>query len=237
MVRTKKVERQYASQLRKIAHNIGRLVDSIYSDDTQPPDLMTADRITRALERYAQTLIPWATAVGGRMVAEIDARDRDAWRDVSKQMAMIHRNQLENTHVGNITRQRLIDQIDLITSLPREAGERVQKLTWEGLTNATRAKTIAREIARSGEVSESRAMLIARTEVSRTSTEFTRARAENIGSTHFVWRTAGDHDVRPTHRALNGRTFAWNDPPECDPGHHALPGCIWNCRCYAEPVV
>jgi SPP1 gp7 family putative phage head morphogenesis protein len=116
------------------------------------------------------------------------------------------------------------------------AYERVHKLTLEGLSNGTRAKAIAAEIMRSGDVSESRAMLIARTEVARTSTEFTRARAEQIGSTHFIWRTARDRDVRQSHAHLEGKTFRWDAPPECDPGHHALPGCIWNCRCWAEPV-
>lgn len=232
-MRTQKVERQYAVQLRKIARNIGDLVNGMWRED----DLTSSYEIGAALERYAQVITPWARAVGSRMVAEIESRDRAAWREVSERMGAEVRRQLDHTDVGALTRQRLADQIDLITSLPRDAAERVHKLTLEGLSNGTRASAIAKEIMRSSEVSQSRANLIARTEVARTSTEFTRARAEKIGSTHFVWRTAGDRDVRPSHYALNGKTFPWDAPPECDPGHHALPGCIWNCRCYAEPVV
>lgn len=227
-----KVERQYASQLRKIALHIGELVTTIW----QPDDPTIANQIGIALERYARIIEPWAQAVGSRMVSEIDTRDRRAWREVSAEMSRIMQYDLGQTDVGLLTRQRLADQVELITSLPRDAAERVHKLTLEGLTQGTRASEIAREIARTGQVSTSRANLIARTEVARTSTEFTKARAEGIGSTHFIWRTSRDSDVRPTHKALEGKTFRWDAPPECDPGHHALPGAIWNCRCFPEPV-
>lgn len=226
------MERQYASQLRKIAAHIGELVSTIWT----PDDPAVADQINQALERYAQIIEPWARVVGRRMVEEIDSRDRRAWRSVSAEMSRIMQVQLHSSDVGSLTQQRLADQVRLITSLPRDAAERVHKLTLEGLTQGTRAKQIATEIMRSGNVSKSRANLIARTEVARTSTEFTRARAEDIGSTHFIWRTSRDSDVRASHKALEGKAFRWGDPPECDPGHHALPGAIWNCRCYAEPV-
>lgn len=49
--------------------------------------------------------------------------------------------------------------------------------------------------------------------------------------THYVWRTAGDDKVRPSHAANDGHVFAWDDPP--DTGH---PGEEEGCRCWAEPV-
>lgn len=231
-IRARKVEEGYGRRLRKIASHIGELVNAIYSPDHP----FSAGQISNALERYASILEPWARAVGLRMVTEVDARDRRAWREVSAEMSRLMQAQLNDTPLGLLTRQRLDDQVALITSLPRDAAERVRKLTLEGLTQGTRAKEIAAEIMRSGHVSKSRATLIARTEVSRTHTEFTRARAENVGSTHFIWRTSHDSDVRKSHKALDGKTFRWDTPPECDPGHHALPGAIWNCRCWAEPV-
>lgn len=232
-LRARKAEVQYSRQLRKVARHIGDLVMGLFD----AADPASAGIVERALRRYATTIEGWAASVGGRMVAEVAARDRKAWMAVSREMgAAIHR-EIERAPTGALLRQRLADQVSLITSLPTEAAERVHKLTIEGLSNGARASEIAAEIMKTGQVTKSRADLIARTEVSRTSTELTRARAESIGSTHFIWRTAGDSDVRPSHRALNGKSFAWNDPPECDPGHHALPGAIWNCRCYAEPIL
>ena len=171
------------------------------------------------------------------MVAEVAQRDERSWHRVADQMGNALRKEIAEAPIGDLMRARQAEQVKLITSLPLEAAERVQHMTREGIIKGWRADQIAAEIMKTGEVTKSRADLIARTEVGRTSTLLTQARAEHIGSTDFIWRTAGDSDVRASHKALNGKTFRWDSPPECDPGHHALPGAIWNCRCYAEPVI
>lgn len=238
--RSKATENRYAKTLRFVAQHVQSIVDAFNPTPAGPDDpvdpALTA-QIETALNRYAQQLDDWAFAVADRMVKEVAARDASNWFETSRKMGRALRKEIAEAPTGQVMRERLEAQTALITSIPREAAERVRKLTLEGIVQGTRPAQIAKEIMRSGEVAESRAMLIARTEVSRTATELTRARAEHIGCTHFIWRTAGDSDVRPTHRALNGKIFRWDDPPECDPGHHALPGAIWNCRCYPEPVI
>ncbi|MFG1399845.1 phage head morphogenesis protein [Roseixanthobacter pseudopolyaromaticivorans] len=231
--RSRKEEARYGRQLRQIAKHIDDLTRAIY----QPGDTEAASTLESLLRRYSETIAPWAEAVASRMIAEVDARDRETWNRAARQMGDQLRNDLRHSPTGGVVRTRLSEQVTLIKSLPLEAAQRVHELTVEGIANGTRAKEIAAEIMRSGEVSKARATLIARTEVSRTATELTRARALHVGSTHFIWRTVGDSDVRPTHKALNGKVFRWDDPPECDPGHHALPGAIWNCRCYPEPII
>lgn len=47
---------------------------------------------------------------------------------------------------------------------------------------------------------------------------------------YYIWRTAGDGKVRPSHAANEGRVFAWDRPPET-----GNPGDAPNCRCWAEP--
>jgi SPP1 gp7 family putative phage head morphogenesis protein len=235
--RARKVESFYSSALRRVARHVGDIVGAFGVEPDGGYSSETTARIAEALNRYAEVLRSWAGATAERMVTEVAARDEAAWMAVSRQMGRSLRKEIAATPVGEVVRARMAAQVDLITSLPREAAERVHKLTLEGIVQGTRPKEIAAEILRTGEVTKSRAMLIARTEVGRTSTELTKARAEKIGSTHFVWRTVGDSDVRPTHRKLEGKIFRWDDPPECDPGHHALPGAIWNCRCYPEPLI
>lgn len=232
-IRARKAENGYARQLRKIARHIGDLINTMWV----PDDMSAADQISDAMARYAKLLEPWAASAAKRMITEVAARDKQAWREKSAEMGRLLRAEMNDAPIGAVFRQRMADQVGLITSLPLDAAERVHKLTMEGIVQGTRAKAIAAEIMRSGEVTKSRADLIARTEVGRTATEITRARAVFVGSTHFKWLSVGDSDVRPGHRRLNGKIFAWNDPPECDPGHHALPGCIWNCRCVAIPQI
>ncbi len=231
-LRARKAEVQYARQLRKVARHIGDLVMGLF--DAAAP--ASAGIVERALRRYAPTIEAWAGSVGGRMVADVAARDRKAWMAVSREMgAAIHR-EIENAPTGAILRERLKEQVSLITSLPTEAADRVHQLTVEGLSNGTRASEIAAEIMRSGEVSAARANLIARTEVSRTATAFTEVRAQSIGSDGYIWRTADDTDVRDSHRGMAGKFVPWKSPPTLD-GMTGHAGQFPNCRCYPEPVI
>lgn len=233
--RAKRIEEAYARHLRKVAAHVGDIVAGFDPDRWE-----SADAIGVVLRQYADTVLrPWAKAVAERMIADVNARDHREWMAASRKIGKALRNEIDATPVGDVIRARLAEQVDLITSLPKEAAERVHKLALEGITNGARASEIAREILRTGEVTKSRATCIARTEVGRTATELTKARAESVGSTHFVWRTSGDSDVREDHRKLNGKVFAWNDPPVADSrtGVRALPGSIYNCRCYAAPII
>ena len=95
---------------------------------------------------------------------------------------------------------------------------------------------LVEEIRRSGDVTASRATMIARTATSSTAEALVEARARSVGSTGYLWRTARDGDVRPSHRAMEGKFVAWGSPPTLD-GYTAHAGCFANCRCRPEPVL
>ncbi len=59
-----------------------------------------------------------------------------------------------------------------------------------------------------------------------------RERQQAAGLEEYIWRTVGDSDVRPDHRAREGMRFRYDNPP---PDGH--PGTPWGCRCFAEPVL
>lgn len=172
------------------------------------------------------------------MLADVNRRNERTWFEVSKEMGRALRMEIAYAPTGQVFTMLLADQVDLIKSIPLEAAQRVHELTTEGLVTGERAKTIAAEIMRTEQVSASKAMTIARTEVARASSTLTEARATFIGSEGYIWRTSGDGDVRPTHRAMNGKFVPWNKPPVTDKGlapYHA--GCGPNCRCYPDPVI
>lgn len=228
---TRRTETFYAVQLRKVARHVGELVRSF-----PPGDPQSVGPIRRVLQRYAESLVPWATATGQAMLRDVSHRDVRAWMEASRDMARSLRAEIAMAPTGQLLRDFLADQVHLITSLPTEAAERVHRLTLEGIVNATRAKQISEEIMRTGEVTKSRANLIARTEVARTASGLTQARATYVGSEGYIWRTAEDSDVRPSHRKMNGKFVRWDDPPTLDNmvGHA---GQYPNCRCYPEPVI
>ena len=205
-----------------------------------PDDPSIVPTVREMLVKYAEALEPWAIAAARRMVSEVNARDADMWMRAAQEMSTELRHELRNAPTGELMRDLMAEQVTLIKSIPLEAAQRVHDLTLEAMADGTRAREIAEMIMRSGEVAESRATLIARTEVARSASTLTQARARHVGSTHYVWRTSEDSDVRPGHKAMNGKTCEWANPPAVNEGGrimHHHPGEIWNCRCWPQPVL
>jgi SPP1 gp7 family putative phage head morphogenesis protein len=231
--KSRRAEVDYARKLRSIAQQVGVIVRGF------APDGHVHDRaaLTDALNRYADAITPWARAVASRMLNDVKRRDAAMWGDLGDELGRNLKREMESAPLGVAMSQALEEQVALITSLPREAARRVHDITMLMLSDSTRASELAKEIMRSGEVTKSRATLIARTEVARTATELTKVRSQAAGVTHYVWRTSGDADVRESHKKMNGKVIAFDQPPEVEPGKHYHAGQFPNCRCYPEPII
>lgn len=231
--RIRRAEYQYGVRLRKLARHVGDIVRHFPQGS-----LEASAEITKVLKAYSIAIQPWAKAVANSMLVEVNRRDEIAWTERTKDMAASLRLELKAAPTGVLLRQMQEEQLKYITKIPLDAATRVHELTMEGILGARRAEDIAQEIRRTTQVSESYANLVARTEVGRVATNLTAARATHIGSEGYIWRTAGDSDVRKTHRDLEGTYHRWDRPPLCDlPNYHSHPGAIFNCRCYPEVVI
>lgn len=228
--RIKAAEQKYARQLRKIAAEVGRIIDSFAVTKN-------LGKLQSALRKYAEILQPWAVSRAATMVTEVDFQSRRQWRAATQELGRGIKEELARAPTGLALRQMMAENVRLITSLPIEAGDRVQKIIIQGLSGSKRAEEVAKQILKSGHVTKSRATLIARTETARAQGTFTQVRAQSIGADSYIWQTAEDEDVRASHRKLDGKVFKWNDPPECDPGIRANPGGTYNCRCIAIPII
>jgi len=79
---------------------------------------------------------------------------------------------------------------------------------------------------------------VARTQVSTYNALTLKARAENIGISKGIWRTAEDERVRKAHIDRNGKEFdlkegLWSNIDQ----QHLLPGVDINCRCTTELIL
>jgi SPP1 gp7 family putative phage head morphogenesis protein len=231
---SRKAEKGFSANLRAVARRVGAIVEGW----AESGRIRNQAELRASLERYAQMLEPWAQTVAARMVAEVDRRDAAAWREMTREIGEELARELVDTSTATLLRSRLAEAAKLITSLPLEAAQRVHRLTVQGLERGARAETVAAAILETGHVTESRARLIAATEVARTAALVVEARARAVGAETYVWRTLRDSAVRPLHRALEGRTFRWDDPPVIgDNGERGHPGEIYYCRCFAAPVL
>jgi len=233
--KTARAEQQYFAGLRSIADHVARMIRSYPSLETEG-----AAELTSLLYEYAKALKPWAKRHALKMLMDVNGRDIDTWRALSGALGQQLRFDIRNTPVGHLFAERMAEQVDLITSLPTKAAQRVVKLTQEALVNGVRSTDLIDEVMRSGEVTFNRAKLIARTEVATTASVLQEARARQAGSTHYTWETAGDADVRPGHRVMQGQVCSWDNPPLVNENgrmmrHH--PGRIWNCRCWPAAII
>ncbi|MEG2264882.1 MAG: phage minor head protein [Acinetobacter sp.] len=228
------MEIRYSQQLRKIAGYVDTIVKGFDVNDPRSWPLIRA-----SLNEYGNTLHFWAENAAGRIITDVALRNEKTWLIYAEDLSRGVKDQIRNTDIGAVYQQLLNEQVRLIKSLPLEAAQRVHDLSTRALIEGSRASEISSLIMATGQVAKGRANTIARTEVSRATSVFTQARAENLGSKGYIWRTSEDGDVRVDHQDLNGEFIYWDQPPIVDKkkGRRAHAGCDINCRCYPEPVI
>lgn len=228
-----RLEAEYMRALR----NLTRQVDTIIKTMAPNGKVRNEMALQQALRKYSEAITPWAETVAAKMIARVAKKDESNWTVLSRNVGMNLHNEIQNAPTGDFLRQMLNEQVHLITSLPLDAAQRVHELTLKGMVQGARATEIQKEILKTGKVTESRAMLIARTEIARTASGLTMARSQYVGCTHYVWRTSRDGSVRESHKHMEGKVIAWADPPTLEDGTKTHAGMIYNCRCYAEPIL
>ncbi len=224
-------EQQYARQLRAVAEQVGHIVRA-FPEGT--PD--AARRIAEMLQSYSELIGPWARAVARRMLADVSSRNAKAWRQYAAQMSTALRQELQRAPTGAAQAALLEQQVGLIRSIPLDAAQKVHEWTRQGLLTGERPAQVVEGIMDLTGITKRRATLIARTEAGRASTTLTQARAEYVGSTGYIWRTARDGAVRPSHRHMEGQFVRWDRPPTLD-GMTGHCGSLPNCRCWPETVL
>jgi SPP1 gp7 family putative phage head morphogenesis protein len=229
--RVRNAESQYGVQLRKIARTVGEFIKATAGETAE-----SVSSLERALRHYSDLIKPWAENVSQRMLDDVRRRDEKAWKTLSQNIGAGVREELLNMPTGEIYRRLMDDQVRLITSIPLDAAQRVHEIVTGNMYSGTRPNGLLEEIMKTGEVTKSRATLIARTETARASSVFVQSRAEYIGSEGYIWKTVKDSAVRKSHREMQGKFVRWDSPPTLD-GMTGHAGALPNCRCHCEPVI
>ena len=185
-----------------------------------------------------------------RMVTPIAVQNMRTWRMAAKKATKnpgLYRMLMREINNGlkNDINIQIEENANLIKTLPTDVAKKVTKDISDMTLKGMRASEIAKVIReQTDKHSRASAKLIARTEVSKTTTALTKARCDNLDLHWYVWRTAEDGDrVRKSHRIMEGVLVNWNEPPSPEAlageksvgNYHA--GNIWNCRCYPEPLI
>jgi SPP1 gp7 family putative phage head morphogenesis protein len=225
---------------------IERLPDLIAGDDSEKPETVTPKKTPRG-DALPDDI---ATIIGGIRVEFARRFSQDELRAIAQDLglAVTQHNLRELNKVLKTTLnvdvfkdepflQGQMDNfvaqnVNLITSVDDRYYTEIEEIVFRGARQGTNIKEISRQIRQRGNVSKSRADLIARDQVQKFNGQLSQLRQTDIGVGRYIWRTSLDERVRPEHAAREGKVFSWDDPPF--DGH---PGEPINCRCYAEPVL
>ena len=184
------------------------------------------------LKQQMKNLDTWAKETSEKFASGAEKFHRETWRnELNDKTGIDIKNLLKNENVKPALDKAVKDNVDLIKSIPKEYHDRITEAIDKGIVGGDDSQTLKQAIKEIGDVTESRASLIARDQTSKMLSSLNEIRQTEIGIDAYIWSTAGDDRVRETHAANDGKRFYWNDPPD-ETGH---PGEDVQCRCVADP--
>lgn len=238
----RRIEKNYLRSLREVVDYLKEAIKDIQD----PYDIVRVLRTAVNAPKFAR----YAEAASGMMVTQLFTDAGRTWRQaarVNSSGRAIYEALMKEMQspVGGEVYRQIQRNAGIISTLPGGIADQVTEYIARETFKGRRASDIAAEIITMfPERTKAKAELIARTEVSKTSTALTRARAENIGLDWYEWRTSEDQRVRPSHELMAGVLVRWSDPPSPEKlsggkkrasPYHA--GEIYNCRCYPAPLI
>ena len=241
--RSKSIEKEYLNSLLKLCELFNKIAKSSNGDQAKYVDQMRNFQNSEQYEKFITSSVK-------RMVTPISRINESTWRKAAKKATkgkFLYGALVDELKQGGlrIIQNQIIENVSLVKTLPEDVANKVLKDITDNALKGKRAKsieTIIRE--QTDKHSKASVRLIARTEVSKTSTALTKARSELLNINWYVWRTALDGNrVRKSHQLMEGVLVNWKNPPSPEElageksvgTYHA--GNIWNCRCYPEPLL
>lgn len=202
-----------------------------------------AFRIPLALR--AEFLDLWSHQAAERMVLQRLHETARTWRAASREVMRgqyiyeLLQRELDGP-IGVRVNELIAENAKLIRSLPEkvalQAAQEQARRAQEGMRPEVDKNLL-------GHIAHWHSRLIARTETAKAQSALTKARAEELDLTYYVWRTSEDQRVRASHRKMAGVLVRWDDPPspealvgERNYGRYQA-GSTFNCRCFSEPLL
>lgn len=235
------IEASYKSALFRLSRQLETFTES-------------ADSISELVDlfhRYSKTKAfgDWAHALAYTFVTNTLEENARTWRQAAAMSGQggVIRKALENEVRGPVGRrvdELIAENANYIKSVPLIVGEdltkHIQTKAFQGSRTAYNSEEFKAIV---GDMSKNHARLISRTETAKAMSALTQARAEHTGHDWYIWHTAHDVRTRPSHKNMDGVLCRFSDPPapeeligEKSAGNYG-PGNIYNCRCYAAPVI
>lgn len=236
-------ERAYLKALRAILRELARetreSIVPLAVAEIQANRAMTKDADRSWFRRLLELSIDLAISAEGmvgRILGLEAERHTKRFMETAKQALGVDLGAVvRQEDLGDLLRNAALKNAQLIKGLADDTAKRVSLTVMNAVTNGKSAKDLRAELTRQFGISDRRAQLIARNEISSFNSDMNRLRHVQAGITEYIWRSSADERVRPLHRSLEGRTYEYGKPTDAEEG--LPPGKPIACRCIAQAVV
>jgi SPP1 gp7 family putative phage head morphogenesis protein len=133
-----------------------------------------------------------------------------------------------------------VENVSLIKTIPAQYHRKIEGAVMRSIEAGGDNQALFDDIKHFGDVTPSRAKLIANDQVRKASSAFNNERMQAAGIKQWRWLHSGGSAVpRQMHLDLDGQIFNYDDePPIIDPdGTRGYPGFLIHCKCVQVPVV
>jgi len=216
-----------------MAMGLGQLLDEVRHLDSVEGD---THEVLRVVERSKRAFSKGNPPSKGKIGAVARGIDKNANQDLDRDVQRVA--QISIFKPGKDTdaaRQFIRENVSLISSIDQQYHDQVAEHLEEALRLGRNVEDLAKEIEGRYNVAESRARLIARDQVGKFNGQVRGERQVALDAHRYQWMTVGDERVRESHRAVDGKIFDWDKPPDVG-GRSLHPGQDYQCRCTAAPV-
>lgn len=231
-------------------NSINRLVRGFLESLEEAKTLSDMQQILQNMT-FSKQFTDVANLIASRFITSAAIKNARDWRNAAKQASngrAIYeglKSVMNETSVGEVTKQKILENANLIKTLPLEVSKEVNKFIATEAFRGIRSSDMQAALqAKIRGYSQAKASLIARTETSKAMVALTEARSKSVGVNWYIWRTANDGlRVRPSHRLMKDVICNYDEPPapeellgEPSAGNYNA-GNIYNCRCFARPLI
>lgn len=153
------------------------------------------------------------------LFAKIEIENAKDWREAvlkSNKPNDFYKYLIENTRgqIAGLLQSKSLENANLIKTIPSLFAQKATEFATEEYLKGNRADVVKNKILNMySHLTEVEAQRIARTEVSKTSTQLVQIRSQAVGLDWYVWRTSKDRRVRHSHDIMEGVLVNFNNPP------------------------
>ena len=168
-----------------------------------------------------------------KYTGKVDKRNKAEFYRRAEEKIGISREELEATE--GLTSQINAYQLETMQWVKKMRDDTLQQWTSNTLRQMAEGKGLPEILKQFDGMVEQRrghAKMVARTQIATFNSLTSKARAQNLGITKAIWKTAADERVRSSHASRDGKEFELSEGLyDSSDGKTLLPGTDYQCRC------